>query len=94
MARITRVLLCFLLAVVSLISAFPKQHVFGFGKRAAETLGDPEMDWSMWNGISKRLSNDKLFMRFGNGEPHKLLAMGIRKHDSDEAPANAIRELY
>ncbi|KAK6765929.1 hypothetical protein RB195_025692 [Necator americanus] len=76
MARITRFLVCLLLAVVGLLNASPKQHVFGFGKRGGEALGDPEVDW---NAMSKRLSNGKFMMGFGKRGLNKQFTMGFGK---------------
>ncbi|KHJ87767.1 hypothetical protein OESDEN_12450 [Oesophagostomum dentatum] len=76
MAHIARFLLCFLLVVVGILEAAPKQHVFGFGKRAAEALGDPEIDW---NAVSKRLNNNKFVMGFGKRALHRQFTMGLGK---------------
>ncbi|VDM75086.1 unnamed protein product, partial [Strongylus vulgaris] len=81
MVRITQFLLCFLLVVVGLLNATKQQHMFGFGKRSAEALGDTEMDWSSWNGISKR---DDKNMIGGKRGLNKQFTMGFGKRDSDE----------
>ncbi|KAL6723136.1 hypothetical protein Aduo_018171 [Ancylostoma duodenale] len=83
MARITRFLLLLLLAVVGLLNASPKQHVFGFGKRAAEALGDAEVDW---NAISKRVNfqSGQFTMGFGKRGLNKQFTMGFGKRIPDE----------